>query len=62
MYKGSPNQRSVKMESVATPQQKVYAVPADYLDIREDDSQGTKKLKNLPISISPTQLANLPGI
>ena len=59
MHKDVPNQRSVKKESAATPQQKVYAVPADYLDIRPEDSPGIRKLKKLS-ALDSTQLENLP--
>ena len=59
MHKDSPNQRSVKKEGAATPQQKVYAVPADYLSIREEDAPGIKKLKKLA-ALDSTQLENLP--
>ena len=55
MHKDIPNQRSVKKESAATPQQKVNAVPADYLTIRPDDSPGIKRLKRLA-SLDITQL------
>ena len=59
MHKDVPNQRSVKKESAATPQQKVYAVPADYLDIHPEDSPGIRKLKRLS-ALDSTQLENLP--
>ena len=59
MHKNVPNQHSVKKEGAATPQQKVYAVPADYLSIREEDAPGLKKLKRLA-SLDSTQLENLP--
>ena len=59
MHKDIPNQRSVKKESAATPQQKVYAVPADFLTIRPDDSPGLKKLKRLA-ALDSTQLDNPP--
>ena len=59
MHKDIPNQRSVKKESAATPQQKVYAVPADYLDIHPEDSPVIRKLKKLS-ALDSTQLENLP--
>ena len=59
MHKGITNQRSVKKESAAAPQQKAYAVPADYLTIREEDAPGIKKLKKLS-ALDSTQLENLP--
>ena len=59
MHKDIPNQRSVKKESHTTPQQKVYAVPANYLEIREEDAPGIKKLKRLA-TLDTTQLENLP--
>ena len=59
MHKDIPNQRSVKKESAATPEPKVYTVPADYLDIREEDAPGIKKLKRLA-SLDTTELENLP--
>ncbi len=59
MHKNVPNQHSGKKEGAATPQQKVYAVPADYLSIREEDAPGLKKLKRLA-SLDSTQLENLP--
>ena len=59
MHKDSPNQRAVRKESAPTPQQKVYAVPADYLSIREEDAPGIKKLKKLA-ALDSTQLENLP--
>ena len=59
MHKDVPNQRSVKKESAATPQQKVYAVPEDFLTIREEDAPGIKKLKRLS-ALDSTQLENLP--
>ena len=59
MHKDSPNQRSVKKESPATPQSKIYAVPEDFLTIRPDDSPGLKKLKRLA-TLNGTQLENLP--
>ena len=59
MHKDSPNQRSVKKESTTTPEPKVYAVPADYLTIREEDAPGLKKLKRLA-ALDTTQLGNLP--
>ena len=59
MHKDIPNQRALKKESAATPQQKVYAVPADYLSIREEDAPGIKKLKKLA-ALDSTQLENLP--
>ena len=59
MHKDLPNQRSVKRESAETTQQKVYAVPADFLTIRPDDSPGLKKLKKLA-ALDSTQLENLP--
>ena len=58
-HKDIPNQRSIKKESAATPEPKVYAVPADYLDIREEDAPGIKKLKKLA-ALDSTQLENLP--
>ena len=58
-HKDIPNQRSVKKESAATPQQKVYAVPEDFLTIREEDAPGIKKLKRLS-ALDSTQLENLP--
>ena len=58
MHKDIPNQRSVKKESAATPEPKVYTVPADYLDIREEDAPGIKKLKKLA-ALDSTQLENL---
>ena len=59
MHKDIPNQRSVKKESPTTQQQKVYAVPANYLEIREEDAPGIKKLKRL-LAIDITQLENPP--
>ena len=60
MHKDIPNQRSVKKESPAAESEpKVYAVPADYLSIREEDAPGLKKLKRLA-SLDSTQLENLP--
>ena len=59
MHKNVPNQHSVKKESAATPQQKVYAVPADFLTIRPEDSPGIRKLKRLS-ALDSTQLENLP--
>ena len=59
MHKDIPNQRSVKKESAETPHPKVYAVPADYLDIRPEDSPGIRKLKKLS-ALDSTQLENLP--
>ena len=59
MHKEHPNQRSIKKESSATPQQKAYAVPEDILTIRPDDSPGLKKLKRLA-SLDSTQLESLP--
>ncbi|MBO4631813.1 MAG: hypothetical protein J5858_07810 [Lentisphaeria bacterium] len=59
MHKDSPNQRSVKKESPTAPQSKAYAVPADYLTIREEDAPGLKKLKRLA-ALNSTQLENLP--
>ena len=59
MHKDIPNQRSIKKESHATPEPKVYAVPADYLDIRPEDSPGIRKLKKLS-ALDSTQLENLP--
>jgi len=58
-HKDIPNQRSVKKEGAATPEPKVYTVPADYLDIREEDAPGIKKLKKLA-ALDSTQLENLP--
>ena len=55
MHKDLSNQRSVKKESAATPQQKVYTVPEDFLTIRPDDSSGIKRLKKLA-SLDSTQL------
>ena len=59
MHKDIPDQRSVKKESAATPQQKVYAAPADFLTIREEDAPGIRKLKKLS-ALDSTQLENLP--
>ena len=59
MHKDIPNQRSVKKESAETTQQKVYAVPPDYLSIREEDAPGIKKLKKLA-ALDSTELENLP--
>ena len=59
MHKNIPNQRSVKKESTTTPQPKIYAVPADFLTIREEDAPGLKKLKKLA-ALDSTQLENLP--
>ncbi|MBO4633702.1 MAG: hypothetical protein J5858_17440 [Lentisphaeria bacterium] len=59
MHKELPNQRLVKKRSSATPEQKNYAVPADFLTIRPDDSPGIKRLKRLA-SLDSTQLENLP--
>ena len=59
MHKDIPNQRSVKKESAAAPQQKVYTVPEDFLTIREEDAPGIKKLKRLS-ALDSTQLENLP--
>ena len=59
MHKDIPNQRSIKKESAATPETKVYTVPADYLDIREEDAPGIKKLKKLA-ALDSSQLENLP--
>ena len=59
MHKDIPNQRSVKKESAATPQSKIYAVPEDFLTIHPDDSPGLKRLKRLA-SLDSTQLENLP--
>ena len=54
MRKDILNQQSVKKESVAESQTKVYAVPADYLDIREEDFLGAKKSeKTYPLSTTP---------
>jgi len=58
MHKDLSNQRSAKKASATIPQQKVYAVPADYLDIRPEDSPGIKKLKKLS-ALDSTQLENL---
>ena len=55
MHKDISNQRSVKKESPTTQQQKVYAVPANYLEIREEDAPGIKKLKRLA-SLDTTEL------
>ena len=59
MHKDLSNQRSVKKESHTTPQPKIYAVPADYLDIHPEDSPGIRKLKRLS-ALDSTQLENLP--
>ena len=59
MHKYVTSQRTVKKESAATPEPKVYAVPADYLDIREEDAPGIKKLKKLA-ALDSTQLEKLP--
>ena len=59
MHKDIPNQRSVKKESPATPQSKIYAVPEDFLTIHPDDSPGLKRLKKLA-ALDSTQLENLP--
>ena len=59
MHKDVPNQRSVKKESAATPQSKIYAVPEDFLTIHPDDSPGLKRLKKLA-ALDSTQLENLP--
>ena len=59
MHKDIPNQRSVKKESPTAPQSKVYAVPADFLKIRPEDSPGIRKLKKLS-ALDSTQLENLP--
>ena len=59
MHKDIPNQRSVKKESPTTPQPKIYAVPADFLSIREEDAPGLKKLKRLA-ALDSSQLENLP--
>ena len=59
MHKDIPNQKSLKKEGAATPESKVYTVPADYLDIREEDAPGIKKLKKLA-ALDSTQLENLP--
>jgi len=45
MHKDIPNQRSLKKEGAAAPEPKVYAVPADYLSIREEDAPGIKKVE-----------------
>ena len=59
MHKDLSNQHAVKKESPATPQSKIYAVPADFLSIREEDAPGLKKLKRLA-ALDSTQLENLP--
>ena len=59
MHKDLSNQHAVKKESPTTPEPKVYVVPADYLDIRPEDSPGIKKLKKLSV-LDSTQLENLP--
>ena len=61
MHKDIPHPKSIKKESQATPEPKVYVVPADYLDIRPEDSPGIKKLKKLSV-LDSTQLENLPRI
>jgi len=38
---------AISQRSVSEPDPKVYAVPADYLDIREEDAPGMKKLAAL---------------
>ena len=59
MHKDIPHPKSIKKESHATPESKVYTVPADYLDIREEDAPGIKKLKKLA-ALDSSQLENLP--
>ncbi len=59
MHKDIPHPKSIKKESHATPEPKVYAVPVDYLSIREEDAPGIKKLKKLA-ALDSTQLENLP--
>ena len=59
MHKDIPNQRSLKKEGAAAQEPKIYSVPADYLDIREEDAPGIKKLKKLA-ALDSTQLENLP--
>ena len=59
MHKDIPNQRSVKKGSPTAPQPKIYAVPADFLTIREEDAPGLKKLKKLA-ALDSNQLENLP--
>ena len=55
MHKNLSNQHAVKKEDVAAPQPKVYAVPANYLEIREEDAPGIKRLKRLA-SLDTTEL------
>ena len=59
MHKNIPNQRSVKKESPTALQPKIYAVPEDFLTIREEDAPGLKKLKKLA-ALDSSQLENLP--
>ena len=59
MHKPQSDRQSVKKESAATSQTKIYAVPADFLTIHPDDSPGLRKLKRLA-SLDSTQLENLP--
>jgi len=55
MHKDIPHPKSIKKESHATPEPKVYAVPEDFLKIQPDDSPGIKRLKRLA-SLDTTEL------
>ena len=59
MHKDITNQRSIKKEGTAAPEPKIYFVPEDFLDIREEDAPGIKKLKKLA-ALDSSQLENLP--